>query len=491
MATKRVNVVYEPEPAGGEGWSVAPDGPPRVLVVGVEGRAASLMAKTLGRLGCEVYTGSSTSEGLDVVDEASIDLVVLDPGCGDLEAAVEAFAEVPKNFLVAPWVDARTAREVVSLFELGAHHVFHKPLRDFPRFQEVVRRAVKLARTPWARIKKPPGHVSGIAGNTEGIRAVREQVRQVAVSDVTVLVEGPTGAGKELVAKALHDASGRDGNFETINIGGFSADMLKSELFGHVRGSHATAYEDRRGYVAMAKGGTLFLDEIGDLALEAQVLLLRLLENRTYRPIGGEEAACEARIVAATNRDLREEVRAGRFREDLYYRLARYCIEVPALSARGGDIEWLAWHAVALVAPDQAGLGWATGELDRLERYEWPGNVRELVNAVGKSFMMGEGASLEPSRHMSESTGADEVVSVDREERAVSWVPLQELEALGGNNLTDLKREGGRALARAWLDRLLRECGGNVTRVAERVGVKSTNLYREFQKLGMEPKDYR
>ena len=491
MPTKRVNVVYEADTAGSEERRAAPDGPPRVVVVGVEGRTAVVMAQTLGRLGCEVYTASSTSEGLDVVDEASIDLVLLDPGCGDLVAAVDAFVSVPKNFLVAPWVQSQTAREVVSLFEVGANHVFHKPLRDFPRFQEVLRRAVKLARTPWARIKQPPGHVSGIAGNTEGIRAVREQVGQVAGSDVTVLVEGPTGAGKELVAQALHDASGREGSFETINIGGFSADMLKSELFGHVRGSHATAYEDRRGYVAMARGGTLFLDEMGDLALEAQVLLLRLLENRTYRPIGGEETTCEARIVAATNRDLREEVRAGRFREDLYYRLARYCIEVPALCARGGDVEWLAWHAVALVAPDQPGLGWATGELDRLERYEWPGNVRELVNAVGKSFMVGEGASLDPSRHLSKAPNLGEASLVNGDERAASWVPLEELEALGGNNLTDLKREGGRALARAWLDRLLRECGGNVTRVAERVGVKSTNLYREFQKLGMEPKDYR
>lgn len=491
MPTKRVHVIFDGdgENPGGEQGAHAPDGPPRALLVGVSGRAGEVVAATLARLGCEVTVAGSVTEGLEHVGASPVDLVVLDPGCGDMEAAVAEFVDLPKNFLVAPWIEARSAKDVVRLFELGADHVFHKPLRDFPRFQEVLRRAVKRARTPWGEVHQAPGPLSGIAGNSQGIRAVRRQVRQVAPSEVTVLVEGPTGAGKELVARALHEVSGRQGSFETVNIGGFSADMLKSELFGHVRGSHATAYEDRRGYVAMAAGGTLFLDEIGELPVDAQVLLLRLLENGTYRPIGGEEADCRARIVAATNRDLREEVRAGRFREDLYYRLARYCIELPELRSRSGDVEWLAWHALAEASPDRTDLGWAPGELGRLEGHDWAGNVRELVNAVGKSLMAGGAEGLAPSECLTEGRGAAPVVM--EEGSPESWVPLKELEALGGGNLTDLKREGGRALARAWLDRLLHECGGNVTRVAEKAGVKSTNLYREFQKLGMEPKDYR
>ena len=490
MPTKRVNVVYEGEVSEPEGGGYVPDGPPRVVLVGVGGRSGAVVSGTLARLGCEVHAVGSVAEGREHVVSMPTDLVVLDPGCGDMGEAVAAFVEVPKNFLVAPWVEAHPAKDVVRLFELGADHVLRKPLRDFPRFQEILRRAVKRARTPWAVVRKAPALLSGIAGNSQGIREVRRQVQQVAPSEVTVLVEGPTGAGKELVARALHEASGRAGGFETINIGGFSSDMLKSELFGHVRGSHATAYEDRRGYVAMAAGGTLFLDEIGELPLDAQVLLLRLLENRTYRPIGGQEAPCEARIVAATNRDLREEVGAGRFREDLYYRLARYCIDLPGLASRAGDVEWLAWHALAQASPERTDLGWASGELGRLEAHDWPGNVRELVNAVGTSLMTGEGPGLTPSACLADGGGS---VPFQGEQELFegSWVPLKELEALGTGSLTDLKREGGRALARAWLDRLLREYGGNVTRVAEKAGVKSTNLYREFQKLGMEPKDYR
>jgi len=459
----------------------------------------SVVGHTLQKTGSEVLSVSDPDALTGLLQQRHVDMVLMDGTREHHLSMLACMAAVGTSCRAVACVSAMTPAQVVEIFEHGAHHILTKPLNDIQRLLELVRRSASRSRSGASCGVRPVDLSLEFAGHSEGTCEVRRSVEEVASEAVTVLVEGPTGAGKELVARALHVASERQGSFESVNVGGFTSDMLKSELFGHVRGSHATAFEDRKGYISMAKGGTLFLDEIGELPLDAQVLLLRLLENGTYRPIGGRETRCEVRIVAATNRDLAQEAHDGGFRQDLYFRLARYRIAVPSLRERVEDIEWLMWHVLAKSGCTDTDVSFAAGELERLEAHGWSGNVRELVNAVGQSMLRDDRRSLAPSNHLiEERVAASPEPSPEEPEPppvethdGPTWVPVGELERLARLGLSELKREGSRALARAWLDQILRLYRGNVTRVAEHTGVKSTNLYREFQKLGIDPSDDR
>jgi DNA-binding NtrC family response regulator len=477
----------------------APEGSPVVVLYATSEGSLSVLGHTLRKTGAEVVHVGHAEELRVRLGQGHVDMVLMDGPRAHHLAGLTAMAAAATTCRAVHCVSEMTPAQIVGLFEQGGHHVLTKPLGDMQRLMELVRRSVARSREEERSGVRPVESALEIAGHSDGVREVRRSVREVACEEVTVLVEGPTGAGKELVARALHVASDRQGAFESVNVGGFTSDMLKSELFGHVRGSHATAFEDRKGYIAMAKGGTLFLDEIGELPLDAQVLLLRLLENGTYRPIGGRETRCDVRIVAATNRDLVQEAHDGGFRQDLYFRLARYRIGVPNLRERVEDIEWLVWHVLAKSGCTETDVSFRPGEFERLEAHGWSGNVRELVNAVGQALLRDEVRSLAPSRHLAEERAPAPTLealpdapteTVDVHE-GPTWVPVGELERLARLGLSDLKREGSRALARAWLDQILRLYRGNVTRVAEHTGVKSTNLYREFQKLGIDPSDYR
>ena len=229
---------------------------------------------------------------------------------------------------------------------------------------------------------------------------VLETIDRVARSSCTVLVTGESGTGKELVVAALHDASTRKAApLVTINCGAIPNELVESELFGHAKGAFTGAQGNRRGLVAAAEGGTLFLDEVGELPLAVQVKLLRLLQQREYTPLGETRAMkCDVRIVAATNRDLEEEVKAGRFREDLYYRLNVIHVELPALRERRGDLVILARH-FCRVFSERAGRddlkGLSESALAAIEAYPWPGNVRALENAIERGVLLARGPFVE------------------------------------------------------------------------------------------------
>jgi len=239
-----------------------------------------------------------------------------------------------------------------------------------------------------------------IVGQHPSIRRVLDTIDRVAASMCTVLVRGESGTGKELVVAALHDASKRrSGPIVTINCGAIPADLVESELFGHSKGAFTGAQVARRGHVASAEGGTLFLDEVGELPMPAQVKLLRLLQQREYTPVGESRAVkCDVRIVAATNRDLRAEVAAGRFREDLYYRLNVIELVLPPLRERGSDLRLLAAHfyRTAVVSSGRSDLrGLSEAALSAIESHPWPGNVRALENAIERGVLLARGPLVE------------------------------------------------------------------------------------------------
>jgi sigma-54 specific flagellar transcriptional regulator A len=254
-----------------------------------------------------------------------------------------------------------------------------------------VRRAVVTLR-PTSRGK--------IIGQHPTIKKLLETIDRVASSMCTVLVSGESGTGKELVVAALHDASTRrSGPMVTINCGAIPADLVESELFGHVKGAFTGAQATRRGHVASAEGGTLFLDEVGELPMSAQVKLLRLLQQREYTPVGDSRAVkCDVRIVAATNRDLKIEVAAGRFREDLYYRLNVIQLALPALRERGTDVRVLASHFYRRCVQSSGRTdlrGFSEAALAAVQAHSWPGNVRDLENSIERGVLLARGPFIE------------------------------------------------------------------------------------------------
>jgi len=255
-----------------------------------------------------------------------------------------------------------------------------------------IRRAAVLTLRPTSRGK--------IIGQHPSIKRCLETIDRVASSMATVLVTGESGTGKELVVAALHDASTRrHGPLVTINCGAIPADLVESVLFGHVKGAFTGAQSTRRGHVANAEGGTLFLDEVGDLPLAAQVKLLRVLQQREYTPVGDSRAVkCDVRIVAATHRDLKSEVAAGRFREDLYYRLNVIQLTLPALRDRGSDVRVLANHfyrGFVAVSGRSDLRGFSAGAIAAIEAHAWPGNVRALENAIERGVLLARGPFIE------------------------------------------------------------------------------------------------
>ncbi|MCU7906863.1 MAG: sigma-54 dependent transcriptional regulator [Candidatus Thiodiazotropha sp. (ex Epidulcina cf. delphinae)] len=238
---------------------------------------------------------------------------------------------------------------------------------------------------------------AGMVGKCQQMRTLCDVIKRVAPMPSTVLIEGESGTGKELAARAIHETSGRSGSFVPVNCGAMTAELLESELFGHVKGAFTGAHLSRDGLFTYAGGGTLFLDEIGELPLAMQAHLLRVLEERTIRPVGSNrEAPVDVRIIAASNRDLAEEVRNGDFREDLYYRLNVLSLRMPALRERREDIPLLAEHFIDTLAEE---LGTdlpqlAEGELAGLLDYDWPGNVRELKNVIERCLLLNKSPSL-------------------------------------------------------------------------------------------------
>jgi DNA-binding NtrC family response regulator len=313
-----------------------------------------------------------------------------------------------------------------------------------------------------------------IIGNSADLRKALTVMRQVAPTNAQVLIQGESGTGKDLVANAIHALSARrTGPFRAVNAGALPAALLESTLFGSRKGAFTGSVSDQPGYFEAAHGGTLFLDEIGETTAEVQVRLLRVMEEKTVTRLGEvTPRPADARIVAATNRDLRAEVEAKRFRQDLYYRLAVVTITLPPLRERLSDLETLARHFLQKHATD---LAKPIGDFDpacfdKLRRYHWPGNIRELDNVIQRAAILTEGRTVDPDLLLLERPAG----------------PAAEVESLLDQELP----EATLAFEKLYFARLLARTANNKTRAADIAGIDRTSLYAHLRKLGMSgPKD--
>jgi len=456
----------------------------RLLVVDDEPEMCALLAAGLGRRGFEVTSRPSGDAALALLDESDFEAIVVDlnmPGTSGLDVATWVAANRPDTpvVVITAFGSLETA---VAAIRAGAYDFVTKPF-EIESIGLTLGRAVgyRRLRAEVRRLRRAAegnGDVAagaGLAGTpllgrSPAMRRVYDTVLRAAATDASILVTGESGTGKELVARALHDKGRRAGGpFVAINCGALPETLLESELFGHARGSFTDAHASRAGLLVRASGGTLFLDEIGEAPAGLQAKLLRALEDRRVRPVGGDdERPFDARIVCATNRDLEAEIEAGRFRSDLYYRINVIRIDLPPLRARGDDVLLLAQRLVAQIA-GAAGknvAGIAAPAAEKLSAYAWPGNVRELRNCIERAVAL---------TRFEEITVADlpETIQDYRRSRLVldlddpgQLPPLEEVE-------------------RRYILRVLEAVQGHRTRAAEVLGLDRKTLYRKLERYGV------
>jgi DNA-binding NtrC family response regulator len=375
----------------------------RVLVADDERNLRELVVRELGRKGHEVEGVADGVEALARLSEAAWDVVVLDmkmPRKEGIEVLreVSQFAEPPQVIVMTGFQEVATA---VEAMKLGAYDYLTKPTK-IEELDILVRKAAekaRLLRDNRALRAHAPGAepFAGIVTRDPKMQEVLRIIERVAPSESAVLVLGESGTGKELVARAVHERSTRaERPFVPIHCGALPREVLESELFGHEKGAFTGAVTTKPGLIELADGGTLFLDEIGEMEPESQVKLLRILETGTFFRVGGTRPRrVDVRLVAATNRDLAEALRAGEFRQDLYYRINTITVQLPALRERREDIGLLARHFLDLnAAYGTKRLGGAA--LNCLEAYAWPGNVRELQHAVERAVILAKGEEIQP-----------------------------------------------------------------------------------------------
>lgn len=331
--------------------------------------------------------------------------------------------------------------------------------------------------------------IADTASDSPRIREVAAQLRRIVSTDSTVLLGGATGVGKEWYAQAIHAASPRAlGPFVAVNLGAVPGSLVEAELFGHAAGAFTGAERGRRGLFELADGGTLFLDEIGELPSALQPKLLRVLQEGRIRPLGDDrEVRVDARVVAATHRDLEDEVAAGRFRRDLYYRLAVFPLRIPGLRERREDLPALA-EAMLVDAARRNGrpaTAFSEAALERLWGHDWPGNVRELSNVAQRAALLCDGEVVGPEHLPAHLGGAAEPLDVS------AVAELAERAVRDGEPLELARRRVEDRFERCYLEALLVECSGRVGEVARRAGITPRALYDKLRRLDLDRRSFR
>jgi two-component system nitrogen regulation response regulator NtrX len=448
-----------------------------ILVVDDEPGVRSALSGVLRDEGYNVETVSSGEACLERVMRGSVDLIVLDvwlPGMDGL-ATLARLRERQVDAQVVLISGHGNIESAVRAIKMGAFDFVEKPL-SLEKTVLVVRNALRQRnleaenRDLRARVDR----ARTMVGESRSMQLLREQVAMAAPTNGRVLIYGENGTGKELVARTIHALSRRRaGAFVEVNCAAIPEELIESELFGHVRGAFTGAVADRRGKFEVADGGTIFLDEIGDMSLKTQAKVLRVLQEQTMDAVGGTtRIKIDARVLAATNKDLQAEIRAGRFREDLYFRLNVIPIFVPSLRERQDDIPLLADHFMAEFAREygRRPKSFDRGAVKVLQQYSWPGNVRELRNVIERLMIMVPGDAISPADLSFLDSGG------------LVRPPSPELPA-ERQTLHEARDQFERDL----ILRTLAEQQGNMSRTAEVLGVERSNLYRKMKAFGIAP----
>ena len=385
--------------------TTSPSSPPvdlSVLVVDDEPNNVTSLEKIFAKEGFRVCGANNAREALDQLRRRRVDVVLTDlmmPGITGIEL-IKAVKEISPDTEVVVMTAFGTVEVAVQAMREGAYDFVEKPLKRLPIVKSVRKageRRQLLTENRSLRQELRLLTERTIVGHSPALRRVLEVVAQAAPSTATVLVLGESVTGKELIARTVHAKSGRTGPFVAVNCAAIPESILEAELFGHERGAFTGAVARREGRFARAAGGTIFLDEIGELSGGVQVKLLRVLQEGEFEPVGGRTQRSDVRIVAATNRDLKAEVLAGRFREDLYYRLNVIAVTAPPLRTRREDVPLLVDHFLASFAHKnrKAVLAIPPEVMNKLLDYSWPGNVRELENAIERAVVLSRGDTLQ------------------------------------------------------------------------------------------------
>lgn len=447
----------------------------RVLIADDEPGVRDSLAEVFREEGYDVVAAGDGSEAIQVIETRDIDVVITDlkmPGADGLEVLKRAL-EVAPQMLVLIMTAHATVDTAVAALRRGAHDYFLKPVI----FDDALHKVASLLRyrqVAWENqfLRREANRFwsfDDIVSRSSAMRAVMEKVGKVGPMPTTVLITGESGVGKEVVARAVHYSSDRrDAVLLPVNCGAIPDALLESQLFGHVRGSFTGAVANQEGLFHHARNGTIFLDEIGDMPLGLQVKLLRAIEAKEIHPIGAAAPThVDVRVVAATNRNLAAEVEAGRFREDLYYRLNVFEIHVPPLCERREDIPALIEHFVHLhnIEMNRRYKGVDNSTLKILMSLPWKGNVRQLDNVIEHAMILGDG----------------------------EWIRVEDLPAGLNSEATvqptsngDGLREAIRSYEKAHIENVLTRCGGDKKDTAKRLGIALSSLYRKLEELGIQ-----
>ena len=447
----------------------------RILVVDDEQGIRAALGQLLEYEGYEVRTIANAADGIAEYQKWRPHLVFLDVKMAGMDGmeALKRLREIDPAATVVMISGHATIRTAVEATQLGAYEILEKPL-DTDRILVMLRNALSHLdlQEENARLKQSIDAPYEIVGKTPVMRALMEKIEKVATTPARVLITGENGTGKELVARALHRMSPRAAKpFVEVNCAAIPGELIESELFGHMKGSFTGAIADRAGKFEQANKGTLFLDEIGDMSLAAQAKVLRVLQDNVITRIGGAKAiSVDVRVIAATNKTLENEIAAGKFREDLYYRLNVVPIHVPSIRERREDIPMLAQYFAATLSARE-GIPPRTFTQDALERLstlDWPGNVRELRNTVERLLIL----------------ASDPEISARDIDRLAGQRALDDA---GLASLTQCRtfEEFKDAAERAFLLNKLREFDWNVSETARAVEMPRSNLYKKIERYSL------
>ena len=437
----------------------------------------------LVREGCKVSTAVTGADGLELARERWFDVAIVDvmmPGIDGIET-LDRLRRLDEDLPVILITAYASLENAIAAMKRGAFDYITKPFKN----EEVLvvvrnaaekRRLVTENRTLRESLRTKSHGLQNIIGRSPRIRQVFELITQAAMSRTTILVEGESGTGKELAARALHAGSPRaDQPFITVNSGSLPPDLLESNLFGHLKGAFTGAVAAKKGLFELADKGTIFFDEIGSVPIETQAKLLRVLQEREFMRLGGVETKkADARVIAATNVDLRQLVAEGKFREDLYYRLHVIKVELPPLRDRREDIPLLAQHFLEKYGAenDRRNLELTAEALDLMEAYDWPGNVRELENVIERAVVLATGSRI----------GPELIPDAVRPRRPFQMPPF--VMPPEGLSFKDVVA----AFETQLIERTLASAGGVQKRAAEMLRIKPTTLNEMIKRYDILPR---